>query len=220
MKPLYVVVSGLDGSGKTTVIEALRKRLEAEGLATIYMWMRYNHVLVKPVHGLCRLVGLSRRQQTKKGDVWRHEFYRCQMFCSFYIFLTWLDTWLGRFRLAWRLRSRQVDVVLCDRWINDILVDLAVDSRRENLLDSQWLKRFERILPRPVKQYLIMRKTTDVLECRRENEEDPAFPVRQRMYDLLQHKAKNLSVVDNNGIVTKAVCNIADDVLLNGPNKE
>ena len=90
--------------------------------------MRFNHILCKPVHGFCRLIGLSRKRDTKMGKVWRHEFYRSQLFCSIYIFLTWLDTWIGRIILNWNLRNKQIDFVICDRWINDILIDLAVEN--------------------------------------------------------------------------------------------
>src|SRR5512146_3306386 len=126
----FIVISGIDGCGKTTLINHLRRRLEREGFTTRYEWLRYNHRLVRPVHGFSRLVGLSRRYRVGDQDIWRHEFHRRRRFSSFYIALTWLDVWLGRWLLTARLRGAQADVVLCDRWVPDILVDLAVDTRR------------------------------------------------------------------------------------------
>lgn len=39
----YIIISGVDGSGKTTVIEGVRAQLEAEGKTVGYIWMRYHH---------------------------------------------------------------------------------------------------------------------------------------------------------------------------------
>lgn len=176
-----------------------------------YVWMRYNHIIVKPVHVLCRLVGLSRRRQTTRGRVWQHEFYRCQLFCSLYIFLTWLDAWLAKIKLAWQLRNKHDDVVICDRWVGDILVDLAVDSRREGLLDGRWHRRFTQLLPKCAKQYMVMRKKETLLACRTENREDPSLAFRLEMYDRFAGKKHKVVVVDNNGTIDQAVNYIVDD---------
>jgi thymidylate kinase len=212
-KPLYIIISGIDGSGKTTIIEALQKRLEREGLSVFYTWMRYNHIIIKPVHGLCRLVGLSQRQQTSQGRVWRHEFFRCQLFCSLYIFLTWLDTGFAKIKLAWQLKNKDVDVVICDRWVGDILVDLAVDSRREGLLDGKWYRHFTQLLPKRAKQYMIMRNKEKLLACRTENREDPSFAFRLEMYDRFVGKKHKVVIVDNNGAITEAVDHIMDELI-------
>ncbi len=113
-----------------------------------------------------------------------------------------------------------MDVVICDRWTNDILIDLAVDSRRENLLESKWFQRFEKMLPMHTKQYLIMRKTSDVLDCCSENKDDPGFSFRQRMYNLLSHRMESLSVVDNNRTIADAVDSILENFILNESDEE
>ncbi|MCD8237559.1 MAG: adenylyl-sulfate kinase [Prevotellaceae bacterium] len=35
----YVIISGVDGSGKTTVINSLKEKLEKEGKSVDYIWM-------------------------------------------------------------------------------------------------------------------------------------------------------------------------------------
>lgn len=201
----YIVISGIDGSGKSTIIKALQARLGERGLDSQYVWMRYNHILVKPVHAMCRLVGLSRRYPSSQGSIWRHEFYRSQAFCSFYILLTWLDTWLGRWRMARRLRNGKPQVVICDRWVNDILVDLAVDSRREELINSQWYSRFQRILPPGAKQFVITRGDAEILACRPECREDPGFAFRQTMYRRLCEMPDAVIVINNDGTVEQSL---------------
>lgn len=200
----FVVVSGIDGSGKTTIIEALQKRLQEKGFSCFYIWMRYNHVIIKPVHALCRLVGLSRRRQTSQGKIWRHEFYRCQLFCSVYIFLTWLDTWLGRIILAWQLKGPDAEIIICDRWVNDIIIDLAVKSHRPDLIDSGWYCRFQQIQPKNTTQFVIERDITAVLECRLENHDDHDFDLRQNVYTALM-KNSDVVKVDNTGTIDDSV---------------
>lgn len=206
--PKCIVVSGIDGSGKTTIINALGQRLEECGVKPHYVWLRYNHIIIKPVHAFCRLVGLSRRRDSAQGKVWRHEFYRSQMFCSLYIFLTWLDTFLGRLKVAWQLKKIDAGVVICDRWVNDILIDLAVDSRRAGLLEGCWNKRFQRILPEGTKSFLIVRDTAAVLGCRPECQDDPDFKFRQDMYKQMQKMLGSVIVLSNNGSIVQTVDNL------------
>jgi hypothetical protein len=206
----FIIISGIDGCGKTTLIRALRNRLEREGLTTRYEWLRYNHRLVRPVHGLSRLVGLSRRYRTGNQSVWRHEFYRSRLFCSFYILLTWLDVWLGRLILAVRLISQDADVVVCDRWVQDILVDLAVDTRRRDLLAGTWRSRFTRILPPGARQYLIVRSFDSVVSSRPDVMHDLSHSFRQKLYGRLE-KSPDVVVVRNDGTVEAAVDAIFGD---------
>ena len=55
----YIIISGIDGSGKTTVINELTRTLEARGKSTEYIWMRFNHYSVKVMYMLARMMGLS-----------------------------------------------------------------------------------------------------------------------------------------------------------------
>jgi hypothetical protein len=206
----FIVISGIDGCGKTTLIRELRNRLEREGLTTRYEWLRYNHRLVRPVHGLSRLVGLSRRYRTENQSTWRHEFYRSRLFCSSYILLTWLDVWLGRLMLSARLISQDVDIVVCDRWVQDILVDLVVDTRRRDLLAGTWHSRFTRILPPGARQYLIVRDSDRVVSSRPDVMQDVSLSFRQKLYGRLE-RSPDVVVVRNNGTVETAVDAIFGD---------
>ena len=46
----YIIISGVDGSGKTTVINSLKDKLEQQGKTVDYIWMRYNHYTVKAMN--------------------------------------------------------------------------------------------------------------------------------------------------------------------------
>lgn len=200
----FIIISGIDGSGKTCLIDKLRDYLERNGVKTHYVWMRFSHMLCKPVHGACRLIGLARRYDNSGEMVWRHEFYRMPAFCCLYILLSYIDSWIGAAKLKWLLRDSDVDVVICDRWILDVIVDLAVKCRRSDLIGSLWQKRFLRIQPEDALQFLLHRDVMSVLQARVENQRDPDFRFRYEAYEQIAI-ASDAIRIDNNGPIDSAV---------------
>lgn len=211
----FIVISGIDGCGKTTIIEQIRQKLEQHGYKTHYEWMRYNHRLVKPVHGLCRVAGLSRKYEVDGQHIWRHEFYRNRLFSKFYIALTWLDVLLGRFLLDARLLFKNADVVICDRWIQDVIIDLIVDTRLYQLLRKKWYRTFVRVLPAFTCQYLIVRDSEDILTDRPDVRRDRSFKLRQKLYKKLA-KNPDITVIYNNKSIDTATDAILGDWINSG----
>lgn len=72
----YIIISGVDGSGKTTVINSLKDKLEQQGKTVDYIWMRYNHYTVKAMNAFARILGLSVKVHNKMGNVWEHRLYK------------------------------------------------------------------------------------------------------------------------------------------------
>lgn len=98
----------------------------------------------------------------------------------------------------------ETDVVICDRWINDILIDLGAEGRMMNILDSRWYDRFHAILPVGTVQFVIQRNLNDVLECRVENNTNPDFQSRHELYMQLTKKS-DVHVIDNTGSIENSV---------------
>lgn len=196
----YLIISGVDGSGKTTVINNLKIRLEQEGKTVDYIWMRYSHYTVKVMNALARILGLSVKVHNEMGDVWEHRLYKMPWFCKLYVWCSYLDNKIAR-RKVMRLKS---DYVICDRWINDILIDLGAECRMMNLLDTKWYDRFHRILPEGSYQFVVKRDKQSVLDCRVENHANPDFPARFELYAKLMEKP-DVHVVDNTGSIENSV---------------
>ncbi len=196
----YIIISGIDGSGKTTVINALTEALKAKGYSTQYIWMRFNHYSVKVMNALARVLGLSVKVHNAFGDVWEHRLYKNRLFCKVYVWCSYIDNVLAR-RKALKLKA---DYVICDRWVNDTLIDLGAECRIDNILDSKWYNRFQKILPKNNVQFVITRNKDDIVGCRVENTTNPDFPYRLALYSRLALKA-NVHVVDNVGTVEDSV---------------
>lgn len=204
-----IIISGIDGSGKSTIIDQTKQTLEYDGKKVGYIWLRMNHYLTKCMHALARVLGLSVKVHNEMGDVWQHRLYKNQTFCSVYILTTYLDSWVSR--LKYNKIAKENDIVICDRWITDILVDLATKTHRSDFLDSKWPRRFMKILPKETKMYVIVRNTEALMDCRLENRVDPDFQLRLDIYEKLC-KQGYVSVVNNNGTIANSVKQIIDSL--------
>lgn len=196
----YVIISGVDGSGKTTVINNLKAKLEQEGKSVDYIWMRYSHYTLKVMNALARVLGLSVKVHNEMGDVWEHRLYKMPWFCKLYVWCSYFDNKIAR-RKVIALKS---DYVICDRWINDILIDLGAECRFDDILDSKWYKKFHAILPKDSYQFVVIRDRQAVLDCRVENHTNPDFPYRFVLYQKLAKK-EGVNVVDNSSTIEDSV---------------
>ena len=201
----YIIISGIDGSGKTTVINELTRALEERLYSTKYIWMRFNHYSVKVMNALARILGLSVKVHNAMGDVWEHRLYKNKLFCKIYVWCSYIDNLIAR-RKALKLDA---DYIICDRWVNDTLIDLGAECRLMDILDSKWFDRFQKILPENSIQFVIIRNKEDIVNCRVENTTNPDFPYRYELYQRLMKKAV-VHVVDNSGAVENSVKQIME----------
>ncbi len=196
----FIIISGIDGSGKTTVINALIEALNAKGCSTQYIWMRFNHYSVKVMNAIARVLGLSVKVHNAFGDVWEHRLYKNRLFCMVYVWCSYIDNVFAR-RKALKLKA---DYIICDRWVNDTLIDLGAECRIDNILDSKWYYRFQNILPKNNIQLVITRNKDDIIRCRVENTTNPDFPFRFMLYDKLIAKDE-INKIDNSGSIEDSV---------------
>jgi thymidylate kinase len=117
---------GIDGSGKTTLALRLVTELEKADVKCRYVWFREPYFLSLPFLALCRLVGLTKIRH-RGLSVFREHNFRTRPLAAVWEFLQFLDAWslnLIKIRLPMLLGH----VVICDRYIHDILVDMAEDT--------------------------------------------------------------------------------------------
>jgi len=183
--PKVIYVTGIDGSGKSTVSEHLAARLRDAGYEVDILWLRFNHVISKPLLALCRLLGLTRYESHGGIRVGYHDFYRSRTISWLFIFFQYLDAVRVRyFRLQPRI-GRTGRVVILDRYVYDILIDIMVDTRIKDLHKGRVGRAFRALIPEGTLSLLVDRDLGQVLEVRPEGRLDENFVRRYEFYKEL-----------------------------------
>ena len=119
-----IFLSGIDGSGKTTLAKSLVESLESRGLAADYVWYRWTAFFSYPLLALCRALGYTKRE----GYLVVREYYRNGAIASLWAILYPLDYVLCSL-VKIRTMRRTNSVVVFDRFIPDIIADVIFQTR-------------------------------------------------------------------------------------------
>ena len=129
-----IIVSGVDGSGKSTQLALLGKYLRARGFKVKYLWLRWFSAFTYPLYLYAKLAGRTIVVQTRSRPVHVHVFWIDPLLRCLYPRLLLLDL------LIWFMLNKLValvkgyDVLLIDRFILDVLIDLLWEVREVKLL--------------------------------------------------------------------------------------
>lgn len=197
--PRVIYVMGIDGSGKSTVSEHLAAKLRERDHKVKILWLRFNHVLSKPLLGLCRLLGLTRYETREGIRVGYHDFYRSRVISWLFILLQYLD--------AVRVRYFKImpatlggGVLILDRYIYDILIDVMVDTRMPGLHKGRVGRAFRNLLPQDTLTLLVDRDLDQVLAVRPEGRVDSNFAARYAFYRALRADDRVSTIANDGGL--------------------
>lgn len=131
-----IVVMGTDGSGKTTLTSDLVASLRGEGIDVVREWLGAESYLMAPVRRILRRTwagrsGIGNKTSGDKRPTYREEVSRKNELVtrhawatSGYLTLVMADY---RMQLQYKLfRSRQHEIVIADRYVFDVVVNLAL----------------------------------------------------------------------------------------------
>ena len=203
---LILSYSGIDGSGKTSIIEGVSKALQKKGHKTRYIWLRYNHYFTKILLVFCRLIGLTHYQTIDGVRIGHHDFYKSKIISYAFIFLTYVDTLLISLLLVHLPRLFSNTTIICDRWVLDILIDLEIDTKIK--LNNSFISRmFYFLIPGKAKCFIIYRDYDPVLNARDEHIIDKNFSDRYKLY--YSSKYDRFEVINNvedlDDVINKAI---------------
>ena len=156
-KPFLVCFTGMDGTGKTTQAKNLVSTLKAKGIKCSYIWNTYQPFLTKPFIGIAQRLFFQSKDafqnyteySSTKRSLFRNKFlakaykysvvfdYLCQSFIKITIPLMF-----GRNTVT-------------DRYISDVVVNLAVDLGYSNKSSRSLLSKLSYLLPKPNVTFLI-----------------------------------------------------------------
>ncbi|MCK4790936.1 MAG: hypothetical protein KAV87_44785, partial [Desulfobacteraceae bacterium] len=153
----YIIISGIDGSGKTTIIEAVRSELARQGIKNRYVWLRYNHYLTRFLLAFCRFAKLTRYEYFENSRVGYHDFYKSKLVSWLFVFLTFIDTLAVSIIKVYIPAIFSQKTVICDRWVIDILIDLEIDTKLKFPEGSFVSRLFKSLVPKRSFSFIIKR---------------------------------------------------------------
>ncbi len=209
--PRVIYVMGIDGTGKTTVVEWLAQTLREQGYQVDVQWLRFNHVLSKPLLAFCRLVGLTRYEKKDGIRVGYHDFHRSKIVSWLFVLFQYLDALRVKMtRVLPRLRNER-GIVILDRYVYDIIIDLMIDTGIDDL-DNTWLGRaLIGLLPEGAAVLPLVREREALLAARPESAVDDNFMRRLQLYEQLVARQK-LPVMENNSSLDDLLARVSTRV--------
>lgn len=179
------VVLGIDGSGKSSVVEALAAGLNRDGLKAHTLWARWQPHLLQPIRYILRRMAMGRTKHVAgkeepddisalKGSA----FGRWRWLGLVYLCLALLDYW-WQYRRPLRAALGESDVVFLDRYWYDLVIDAVGNSaaggtRAASLVKGPWRRWF----PRP--DVVILLDVSEEIARTRKGGENPLSYLRQR----------------------------------------
>jgi DNA polymerase III delta prime subunit len=126
-----IMLSGPDGTGKSTIANAVITKLKNKNIVLNHVWLRFNHYLAKIINVIGRVTGKSYYETYSWGKSGYHDYKGVLGF--FYILAVYIDhVFFNLFLRKNYLKSEQIYLV--DRFIVDIIADLIVDTERPNMV--------------------------------------------------------------------------------------
>jgi hypothetical protein len=193
-----IAVTGVDGSGKTTLTDWLREELRARGHEPGFVWSRFNNYTSLPLLAVTRLTGHNYYREHAGVRMGFHDFGRLPLLLRYlFVALQAVDVNIATlFRIAGP--SRRNRITICERGPWDTLVDVAADTGLDRLATPAMLALFSGQVARRTDMVLVERSADAIEAVRPELEFDTKLRRRQALYRRLA-EIGGWKVLDNNG---------------------
>jgi dTMP kinase len=125
-----VIVSGIDGSGKTTQIKLLERYLRHRGFKVKRIWFRWVAFVSYPILALCRILGYTKWRVIERSGVRYAErrFYLNKTLARLWPWFYAVDVLIHTIFKIFIWISLGY-IILIDRFIPDILIDLMYETK-------------------------------------------------------------------------------------------
>ena len=122
-----ICLSGIDGTGKTTLAMKLKSELESLGVRCEYVWFRNARLLTLPFLALCYLTGFAELTTIKGKRAGIYYFYKSKPVARVWLWISAIDMF---FVSMWKIKPPlwRGNTVVADRYVIDGLVDLMGDT--------------------------------------------------------------------------------------------
>ncbi|HHV34609.1 MAG TPA: hypothetical protein GXX59_03405 [Syntrophomonadaceae bacterium] len=186
MKGKLICIIGPDGTGKTTQANLLVDYLRQQSIDCEYKWLRFHHFFSLPVLAVARLMGLSRVETLESGKkIGYHEFHRSRLISTVYPCVLFIDTLFFmtlKVTIPIKLFGK---TIVCDRFIYDTLVDLAIST---GLNDSRVIKWYLLLIPHNCQIFMLYGDIATLRSRRDDVQFDKVLHKKVVIYGIISRK--------------------------------
>jgi len=194
---IFICFTGIDGGGKTTHARRLVAFLENQGIQSSYIRNRFQPVILKPFIKTGKALFLRNKDMFKDYAEYytaKKGLFQSRVVSSLFenaILFEYLLHALLKVRLPLMLGKN----VVCDRYVYDTVVGLAVDLGYSNQKVKRILQRLWHLLPKPDLVFLID-LTEDIAYRRKGDTPSVDFLKYQRQIYLAIGKEYGMVILD------------------------
>ena len=222
MKRRFIVLMGLDGSGKTLQANMLAEWLTSKGEKTAVVWMRGESFITAPLIRLGKSVLRGPREKKRGEGVTDPESYRRytdskkSMFRNPLLRSVWrsstlFDHYISLRKALGRLPGDVKNVIL-DRYVYDSMIDIDSAFGSEGRETDRLLKsRFFRLFPTPDKVVLL---EISPEECMRRKNDIPSIEYLESRYPVYHLIAERVGAaeVDATGSIEEVQADLRKEI--------
>ena len=187
-----IMLSGPDGTGKSTIANAVIAELKNQNIILDHVWLRFNHYLAKIINVIGRVSGKSYYETYSWGKLGYHDYNG--FLGIFYIIAVYIDHLI--FNTFFRNRHLNPNKhYLIDRFIIDIIADLIVDTERSNMVFFLFGPSLKKEL-KLVHAFIIKCNKAIVVSRRKDILDDKHYDAKIAAYNLIASRF-NITTVDS-----------------------
>ena len=207
-----ICIIGPDGSGKTTLVKKLVSTIEKEKLPVKYVWFRRPYFLSFFILGLSKFSGFTKYNGDRSGKITQFNF-KSMPFKVLYPFTVLVDT-LFYYLLRIGIPTKLGTTVVCDRWVQDIMIDISVDTNNLNFDDTLIGRAFNSIAAKATLVVAVDASQRTLIDRRPETKLDTNLRTRLALYHAYNQKYEISSLNSDNSVYTsfRRLVDIADMV--------
>lgn len=194
--PSLLLVSGVDGVGKTTISKWIVFELQKKNLNVDLVWSRFNNYLSIPILAFTKITGHNYYRFYSGIKFGFHNFESLYFIKKIFFYSQLIDVNIATYFKIFR-KIEENKIIICERGPWDTLVDVISDTGMHENIGNFFSNLYTRQIADKCFVLYIKRSYDNIISMRPELIHDKKLAMRISLYDRLAEQ-NNWFIVDNN----------------------